>query len=85
MGKHLVTVEEYEQLLLDQRYACAICKTPADQFQRALHVDHDHVTGKVRGLLCVRCNTGLGCFKDSTENLVEALHYLCDHNEKAHG
>ncbi len=51
---------------------CAICLEPRER----LMVDHDHGNGFVRGLLCVNCNSGLGHFKDSTDRLTRAIHYL---------
>ncbi len=50
-----ITVEEYEDLLKSQDGVCAICKMPCVTGKR-LHVDHDHMTGEIRGLLCYRCN-----------------------------
>ena len=49
-----LTLDDYERLLADQGGVCAICKRPPKK--RRLHVDHDHATGKVRGLLCFTCN-----------------------------
>lgn len=53
--------------------ACQICGEP---FLRTIHIDHDHATGKVRGVLCMRCNTGLGMFGDKITNLQNAAAYL---------
>lgn len=50
---------------------CAICKTEGE-----LHYDHCHTTGDFRGLLCPKCNKGLGLFQDNTDNLTEAINYL---------
>jgi hypothetical protein len=44
-----------------------------------LCVDHSHRTGKVRGLLCIECNTGLGRFEDKLQILINAIHYLKAH------
>lgn len=56
---------------------CAICREPGSSTRGArLHVDHDHSTGLVRGLLCTNCNRGLGYFKDSVERLIDAAEYL---------
>jgi len=74
--KYGITVEEFEQMLKNQDYKCDICKLPSDSFKEWLVVDHNHTTGKVRGLLCKSCNFGLGNFKDSTFNLQNALNYL---------
>jgi hypothetical protein len=64
----------YYQLLEEQDYVCAICKTKGNQ--RFLHLDHDHVTGAIRGLLCKTCNHGLGNFKDNKVYLNNAIKYL---------
>jgi len=53
---------------------CAICGDPPGK--RGLHLDHDHLTGIVRGLLCHRCNFGIGLFRDSEELLMRAITYL---------
>ncbi len=68
-----VTKHEYDQMLLSQGNRCAICKSV---FVKAPHVDHDHATGIVRGLLCHNCNWGLGCFRDNTVALNNAIAYL---------
>lgn len=69
-----ITIDDYERMLDEQNGACAICKNPADG--SALHVDHCHETAKVRGLLCKKCNLGLGFFKDSPHLLNSAAEYL---------
>ncbi len=58
--------------LFDTQKECLICKNPCDQ----LCIDHDHATGKFRGLICTRCNHGLGHFKDNIDTLLEAIEYL---------
>lgn len=62
---------------------CHICKreSSADKLHGRLHVDHDHVTGKVRGLLCKSCNTGLGAFEDNLDLLFKAMGYIEKHRE----
>jgi len=70
-----LTEAEYDELLADQGGGCAICgEPPADGV--SLHVDHDHDTGAVRGLLCMRCNNALGLFREDAALLTEAAHYL---------
>ena len=70
-----ITQEEFEALLLKQDNVCGICREPfKDTFNR--HVDHDHSTGEIRGILCADCNRGLGCFKDSPDILDRAKAWL---------
>src|SRR5262245_41793994 len=78
---------EYQRLYDNQLGVCAICEQPETAIGvhgeiRLLNVDHDHVTGKVRGLLCSNCNTALGLFRDEVRNLVSAIKYLLDHNKR---
>lgn len=71
-----ITQEEYDDLLTDQQSRCAICATPDPGGKGRFHVDHDHETDIVRGLLCHSCNTGLGLFADDPDRLRSALVYL---------
>ncbi len=71
-----LTSEQLTKLQQRQNNLCAICRRSALFFNRGLSVDHDHITLKVRGLLCPPCNVGLGMFGDSTIRLKEALEYL---------
>lgn len=74
--KYGITEEEYQHRLLKQKNACAICTTTNLGRYGRFHIDHDHKTKKIRGLLCTNCNLGLGLFKDSTTNLNSAIAYL---------
>ena len=72
-----LSLEDYGQMLKKQDHKCAICKTDeTDVFKQVLYVDHCHNTGKIRGLLCMQCNAGLGKFKDSLDMLEAAKDYL---------
>lgn len=73
-----LTKEAYFLLLADQRGACAICKIsfPQEIAHRNIHIDHNHETGKVRGILCMGCNNGLGALKDNITILKNAAQYL---------
>ncbi len=71
----------YKTLLEQQNGCCAICKTPEGEVRLA--IDHCHDTGKVRGLLCSPCNTGLGQFKDRTDLLTSAISYLAERGAKS--
>lgn len=82
-NKFNLTLQEYETLLIAQNGVCALCHRPervrvAGKVRR-LSVDHDHVTGKVRGLLCMRCNTLLGYADEAVETLLRAVDYLKRH------
>lgn len=70
-----LTPEQWDGLMTTQGGVCAICKKPNSD-GRALHVDHDHGTGVVRGLLCGQCNAALGLFGDSPDLLHVAIDYL---------
>jgi len=68
---------QYEEMLAAQNGVCAICGgDPGGRWKRRFHVDHDHETGAVRGLLCHGCNAGLGLFEECAERLVKAAEYL---------
>ena len=67
-----ITSNEYNTMLTEQEHKCIICQ----QQMVTPHVDHDHNTGKVRGLLCMQCNTALGKFKDDVDTLQRAIDYL---------
>jgi hypothetical protein len=76
-----ITLDQYNQMLKDQNGVCVICKNPENEVekgkqQRTLSVDHNHKTGKVRGLLCGKCNKGIGLFKDNIYLLQSAIDYL---------
>lgn len=71
----------YFELLEAQHYSCAICKIKEPGKGEYFAVDHDHKNGRVRALLCVHCNVGLGHFKDNPELLMSAIQYLTNHRE----
>lgn len=72
-----LTIEQYEGLLESQNGVCAICKRPEKYKNRKyLAVDHDHVTEKIRGLLCNKCNCVLGYAEDNPLVLKAAVEYL---------
>lgn len=70
-----LTPEQFDAMKATQGGCCAICKEPPREGYR-LFIDHCHSTGRVRGLLCAHCNTGLGFFKDRIMSLARAIHYL---------
>ena len=82
-NKYGITVDNYYQMLENQNGGCGICGTKVPSArqrqyvtQEMFFVDHCHSTGKVRGLLCGKCNRGLGYFEDEPERLEEAANYL---------
>lgn len=75
--KYNLTVVQFELLKTQQENVCAICKREPDSGRyKGFYVDHDHRTGKVRGLLCYRCNMVLGYAKEDLDVLQTAIHYL---------
>jgi len=74
LAQYNLSIKEYNELLTIQSGVCAICGNPPNG--KYLNVDHDHSTGKVRGLLCQSCNVILGCANDSIETLLQAIEYL---------
>lgn len=71
-----ITLQEHQQMFENQNGVCAICKNPGDGRWKKLCVDHCHTTGKVRGLLCKRCNIALGEVGDNISTLQKMIEYL---------
>ena len=75
-----ITPEDYDRILASQGNRCAICKTNDPQSRHSdgfrWHVDHCHKTNRVRGLLCFRCNVGIGHLGDDPLLVQSALDYL---------
>ena len=83
---HSITHEYFVNKLREQHNACAICNVPFDLSKlQFVVVDHDHTTGKVRGLLCRWCNWGLGHFKDNGAALKNAAEYLKQYKSEKGG
>jgi hypothetical protein len=80
-----LSADQYEAMIEKQGNVCAICHEPEHRVDgkskrlRELAVDHNHQTGKVRGLLCNACNAALGGFGDNVERLFSAAEYLREH------
>lgn len=81
LRRHGLTESRYAEMLVEQNGCCAICSVPP--VEEVLHVDHDHETGEVRGLLCRPCNTALGLMQDIPERLIAAAGYLIQKKEMA--
>lgn len=75
-----LTVEKFFKMLKKQSSRCAMCR---EKFlsSKQTHVDHDHKTGKVRGLLCAACNRGLGFLRDSIVIFKQGIRYLKKHQQ----
>ena len=75
-----ITLEDYEELFKQQKGCCKICDRHISELnqkhKKNLCVDHCHKTGKIRGLLCDKCNRGLGLFCDDKSLLLKAINYL---------
>ena len=71
--KYKITPLQYRQIFLAQDRVCKVCGKSS---KGTLHVDHDHVSGKIRGLLCSKCNTMLGLSDESIETLNKAIQYI---------
>jgi hypothetical protein len=77
-----LSLQDYENMLQKQNGHCATCtRTPHEEYHGVLHVDHDHVTRKVRGLLCTRCNSILGYAYENPQTLTNLVLWLRQHGE----
>jgi hypothetical protein len=71
-----ITPEQYLEMYTKQNGCCAICGKHQTELKKTLGVDHNHTTGKNRGLLCFNCNITIGKFNDDINMLVLAINYL---------
>ena len=71
-----LTPGQWQAIFERQRGCCAICGTSQDDLGYTLEIDYDQNTGKVRGLLCKKCNLGIGMFGENVENIEKAIRYL---------
>lgn len=78
--KFNISEKQYQKMLSEQNGVCSICGFPETKKQNGkivmLAVDHCHVTGKNRGLLCMKCNVALGAFRDDIDIMASAISYL---------
>lgn len=82
LSRYNLTLEQYEQMLIDQNYKCAICGSTDNKSSQhnSFMVDHCHETGEVRGLLCNLCNSVLGKARDDVKILRKSIEYLEKYN-----
>lgn len=82
--KHLynITVLDVQLLMISQHGCCDICKKPFqyNNDKKEYHIDHNHTTNKVRGLLCTNCNTSIGLLQENPVFIESALYYINKHN-----
>ena len=69
MIKYGISEEDFNKMFEEQQGCCAICGKHQSELDLTLCIDHNHITGEIRGLLCKMCNTGLGCFYSDNSNL----------------
>jgi len=75
--KYNISLDDYNKMLLEQEGKCWTCSMKAeDEKGKVLVVDHNHLTGEVRGLLCNRCNTAIGLLQESQETIAKVSKYL---------
>jgi hypothetical protein len=80
-----ISLADYDQLLARQYGRCAICGTTKPGSRGEMRIDHDRLTGHVRGLLCDACNTGIGKLQHDPEILMAAARYVIKHQQEEKG
>jgi predicted XRE-type DNA-binding protein len=81
-----LTPEEFAAMRAAQRDACALCLKPfGSTYGSRMHVDHCHVTGHARAILCHNCNVGLGHFHDDVDLILKAASYVTEHRKRVEG
>lgn len=75
-NKYGITKDDYMRMFREQDGRCAICRVEQHRVDRRFAVDHNHITDKVRGLLCPNCNAAIGMLKDNIENMKRAIAYI---------
>lgn len=71
--KYNLTLEAYDEMVLLQEEKCLICSKPFNELNKNPHIDHDHETGEIRGILCGSCNTKLGWYESFGESIQKYL------------
>ena len=71
-----IGLSDYNEILEKQGFSCALCEIHMSDLKYILHVDHCHKSGKIRGLLCMKCNAALGMLGDDEEGLLKAYNYI---------
>lgn len=81
LSKYGLSIQQYNELFFSQNGCCAICKTDQKNLQKRLFVDHCHDSGKVRGLLCSKCNHAIGLLNDNSSIIKNAMEYVRHHGK----
>lgn len=79
--KYKITLNDYNQMCINQNNSCGICTKSEQELGKKLAVDHCHTTGKVRGLLCSKCNAALGFMYEHIQSIKNMILYLEKHNK----
>lgn len=81
-----ITIEQKKEMILKQNYKCLSCGTDLKLLKdKKVHIDHDHTTNKIRGILCSNCNTALGLLNENFDNAIKLSEYIrkfCNGEEK---
>jgi len=81
LKKHNMTEEQFKELISQSKNKCAICEKEDINYPPKLNIDHNHITGKLRELLCPRCNRSIGLFHERIDLLESAISYLKKHSK----
>jgi len=81
-AKYGITLSQYNMILSMQEFKCACCGKEDSGGNGSFNVDHDHDTGRIRGLLCQNCNAGIGQLGDTVEGILNAVRYLGESPQK---
>ena len=82
--KYGITLKQYNTKLKEQNYCCEVCGKHKNNFKKSLHVDHDHKTGQVRGLLCYYCNRRI-IGRHTLDSATRVYQYLLKYNRGTDG
>lgn len=74
--KYGITQDDYNRMFVEQGGCCKVCGVHQVSLRNRLSIDHDHITGKVRGLLCIKCNSAIGYVKENISILESMIKYL---------
>lgn len=80
--KYGIEQSDYDNMLKNQNFSCAICEIHIEDVNRDFSVDHCHTTGKIRDLLCINCNSMLGMGKENKNIFKSAIKYIQKHKNK---